>query len=481
MVSVTATTADAYKLMHDGALMLSRMEANGMRIDMEKLRENMKRCTKMSEEALEELEGSKLMRAWRKVFGRDVNIDSPDQLRHVLFDKLGCTPTAFTENGKPQTDAKALEDIEVEGVDALARYFKVRKIKGTFLKGIRTEQVNGRLHTVFNLHLARTYRGSSDSINLQNLPVRDQLAAELIRSVFIPHKRNRVLIETDFKGIEVGVAACYHKDPVMIKYITDPSKDMHRDMAVQCFCLEKVKLPFDYWKEKDPKKGNGYVVRYCGKNMFVFPQFYGDYYAQCARSLWLQADRLNLTLPGGISVKAHLAKLGIKERGECNPSSKESPKKGTFERHVQEVEHDFWNNRFSVYGKWRRDWYKQYVRRLEFTTLTGFTYRAAQSLLRRNQVINYPVQGSAFHLLLWTAIQAQRRIDKTRRDVMLVNNIHDSLISDVHEDDVEWYLRTIKRITSDMMYETFKWINVPLEVEIEMAPPGASWFHKKGI
>src|SRR5690606_20675796 len=101
---------------------------------------------------------------------------------------------------------------------------------------------------------------SSDSPNFQNLPIRNPKMAKIIRSAFIPRSDRHVLVEIDYSGIEVRVAACYHKDPVMIEYINDPTKDMHRDMAAQCYLA--------------PPEQVSKQMRYCGKNMYVFPQFY---------------------------------------------------------------------------------------------------------------------------------------------------------------------------------------------------------------
>ena len=258
------------------------------------------------------------------------------------------------------------------------------------------------------------------------------------------------------------MAACYHHDPVFISYITTPGKDMHRDMAAQLYCLD----PKDVSKD----------ARYGAKNKFVFPQFYGDYYVACARALWEWIEKGKLKGPDGKSLFKHLKRCGILERGECNPE--ESPVEETFEKHVQEVEDDFWNNRFMVYGEWRRAWYKRYLKKGYFDLLTGFRVYGS---FARNAVTNYPVQGSAFHCLLWTLIQVNRRLKKHKMKSMVVGQIHDSLIGDIRIDELTDYLSIVEEITAVDLPKHWPWINVPMVIEYEISPVGSSWFQKKEV
>src|SRR5690606_6500640 len=113
---------------------------------------------------------------------------------------------------------------------------KLTKAVSTNFRGILREVVDGKVHCFFNLHLVQTYRSSSDSFNYQNIPVREEEIAKLIRRSFVA-RPGRQIIEIDIKGAEVITAACYHKDPTMLAYIKDPSKDMHRDMAMELYLL----------------------------------------------------------------------------------------------------------------------------------------------------------------------------------------------------------------------------------------------------
>lgn len=458
-LKIHALRQEGYQLLQDGCVELARVEANGIRIDTSKLESTKVKLRELIRGLKADLEDTGEWRVWRKRFGSKASFTSHDQLGKILYGELGYPVTEFTDKGKPSTDAEAIQKIGTPFTDKLAKFQQYEKAIGTFLAGIEREVVNGRLHPVFNLHLARTYRSSSDTPNFQNFPVRDKEIAEIIRSLFIA-SFGHILSENDFKGIEVSVSACYHKDANFISYITTPGKDMHRDMAAQIYMLD----PKDVSKD----------ARYGAKNKFVFPEFYGDFYISCAKSLWEWIDKGKLTTPDGVPLKKHLKRMGITKLGACNPD--EDPEPGTFEEHLQEVENDFWNNRFGEYGQWKRDWYKAYLNKGYFDLLTGFRVFGS---FKRNSVVNYPVQGAAFHCLLWTLIQVNRHLRKYRMKSMIVGQIHDSLIGDIHERELRDYLEIVERVVTVELRKHYPWLIVPLEVEYELVPRGGNWFQKK--
>lgn len=450
---------EGYQLLHDGCVELARVEANGIRIDLERLEKTKVKLDKTIRALRKEIEDSKIWKLWRRRFGEKSNITSRDQLATILYDELQFEVIDRTENGNPSTDEEALQKIDHPSIPQLLRLVGYEKARGTYVKGIEREIVGDRIHPVFNLHLARTYRSSSDTPNFQNFPVRDKEISEIIRSLFIGSP-GCVITENDFKGIEVSVSACYHHDENFISYITTPGKDMHRDMAAQIYCLEPEQVSKD--------------TRYGAKNKFVFPQFYGDFYISCARALWDWIDRGKLKGPDGKSLKEHLAKQGIHELGLCDPEQEPSP--DSFEAHVQDVENDFWNNRFKGYGKWRRRWYDEYLDKGYFDLLSGFRVYGS---FKRNSVVNYPVQGSAFHCLLWTLIQVNRALRKYKMKSMVVGQIHDSLIGDVRIKELRDYLEIVEEVVTVKLRKHWDWLIVPLEVECEIAPPSGSWFDKR--
>lgn len=469
-------SVEGYNLLHQGALALSQVEANGIRIDLPYLDRRIVKTGKRIAHLEREFHSKKEWREWQKRFGSKANLDSREQLATTLIGMgVEWPEDAFTETEiqgrvkrRPVADEKILSSLDLPFVKDYLWIQKLKKAKGTYLEGIRRETVTdidgdsryGLLHPVFNLHLARTYRSSSDHINFQNLPVRNSDLGEMIRRCFIGRGQ---LLEVDYGGIEVRWAAVYNKDPVLIEYIKDPTKDMHRDMAAQCYKLRP---------EQVSKQ-----ARYCAKNMFVFPQFYGDFYISCAKALWEAMERMSLTVEGsGVPLREHLAAKGIRERGKCDPKSK--PKAGTFEKHIQEVEEDFWGRRFKVYAEWKRRWFKKYQAAGGFHTLTGFT---VQGVYSRNDVVNYPIQGSAFHCLLWSLIQVQRWLVRNKMRTKIVGQIHDSIVLDTHTPEIPEVLAKLKQVMTLDVRDHWPCINVPLEIEAELSPLGGSWFDKERV
>ena len=165
-------------------------------------------------------------------------------------------------------------------------------------------------------------------------------------------------------------------------------------------------------------------MRYCGKNMFVFPQFYGDFYINNARAMWEAIDAMGHEVDG-VPLKQYLKRKNILRLGACD--AKQQPANGTFEKHIKKVEMDFWQKRFKVYNQWKRKWWDKYLENGGFPTLTGFRI---DGVMGRNDVINYPVQGSAFHCLLWSLIQLNRWLRKNKMRSKIVGQIHDSIVAD---------------------------------------------------
>lgn len=458
---IDALRQEGYQLFHEGVIELSRVESNGIRIDTERLARTKEKLRNKIRKLKQEMEESEVWtKIWKRRYGIKSNFSSRDQLAVVLYKEMGFAITGATAGGRASVDTEALQQIDHPFVSQIAQMLKYEKALGTFLKGIEGEMVDDRLHPVFSLHTTRSHRSSSERPNFQNFPVRDKEISKIIRSLFIASP-DCVLVDNDFKGIEVSISACYHKDENFISYITTPGKDMHRDMAAQIY-----KLPVDE-VSKD--------TRYGAKNKFVFPQFYGDFYVTCAKSLWDWIKRGKLQTVTGVPLFDHLKSKGICKLGKCDPE--EDPVPGTFEHHLREVENHFWNKRFMAYGQWRKDWYNAYLQKGYFDLLTGFRI---SGLMKRNAVTNYCVQGSAFHCLLWSLIQINRRLRKYKMKSLIVGQIHDSLVGDIRIDELKDYLEIVEQVTKTELREHYKeWLIVPLETECEISP--GNWFQKKEV
>ena len=456
-------TSEALQLLHDGAKALSKVESNGIRIDTDYLDKTLKETELQIRELEFKLREDEVWHRWVKKFGQRSNLSSKDQLGKLLYDKrknggMGYACVNRTRTNRPKVSEAVISKIDLPFCKTYIELTRLQKARGTFLCGIRRETCDGYLHPMFSLNLAHTFRSTSNLINFQNLPVRNPQLSRMIRQCFIARKGCRIA-EVDYSGIEVCVAACYNKDPNLIRYIEDPTTDMHRDTAMRLAFLE----------EKQVSK----AMRHTAKNRFVFPQFYGSYYVDCARNIWEALEAQNIKVEGSEeSVGSHLAKKGIQTLGRCDDSD---PVPDTFEHHVKTVEDWFWQKRFKVYTEWKERWWAQYLRRGWFKMKTGFV---CGGVYKRNQVINYPVQGSAFHCLLLSLILIQEWLDKNGMRTKIVGQIHDSIVFDMHDDEVQDVLTKTRYIMTNIVPKMWPWIIVPLKIEAEVAPLGGSWADK---
>lgn len=450
---------DAYRLLHDGILALAHAEQAGIRVDTKYVEQKKLMLARKMDKLEEEFKNTKLFRHWEHSSKGKVNINSNVQLGNFLYGTKKIQPTKFTNTGKPSTDEEALQQLNIPELDILLRRGKIKKAWDV-LDGFSQEQVNGYVHPFFNLNLVITYRSSSDSPNFQNIPKRDEEMMNICRKALYPRPGHQ-LLEVDYSGLEVRIAACYHKDSTMLKYINDPKSDMHADMARQIFKLDK------YERDKH------YTLRQAAKNGFVFPEFYGDYYKNCASNMangWCKLPTGNWSAGQGIPVEQgtiadHMISRGIKSlRG--------------FERHVQDIENDFWNNRFPEYTEWKDRWWKVYKKYGYIDLLTGFR---CSGIMDKKSCINYPIQGAAFHCLLWSFIELDRRARKEAWDTRLIGQIHDSMLLDVHPDELGYVKQVIRQITCKDLPKAWPWIIVPMDVDMEICPVDGSWVEKEHI
>lgn len=442
---------EAYRLLHEGALALSRMEANGLPIDepaldkaifdtTEKIKDNEQQLREMPEYAEQ-----------RKRFGAKTKLGSREQLAHVYYNVMGFPGGKVNpETGKLSLDDEALKEIGTPYAKLYQKTQKLHKLRGTYLLGIKNEVCNGFVHAFFNLHKVVTYRSSSDSPNLQNIPIRDPDIGNVIRGIIRPHDSNNVIVEIDYSALEVHIAACYHRDPTMLEYL-ETGHDLHKDMAIECFKLDAIEKP----------------IRTQTKGLFVFAAFYGDYWASIARNLWHFAE--GHTMASGKKLTEHLREKGITGMGHENAPSSDS-----YMQHIKTVEGRFWGDRFRVYDRWRKDWHREYLRNGYIYTLTGFRI---WGVFKRNEVINSPVQGAAFHCLLKSVIELTKRILQSKMRTKLVVQIHDSLVAVVPRDELEDYIGMANEVMTKWIRTVWPWIIVDLKTEVEVAEE--SWATKK--
>lgn len=454
------STPEALKLFHDGSLALAEVEHAGIKIDVEYLDKTIIRVGNKIKRLETELRHDKVFYTWRREYGAKTNLGSREQLAHVLFDCMKIPYTyELTKSERYRTDKDVFETIDLPFVKTYNNFQKLSQLRGTFLRGIKSEVVDGFIHPFFNLHTVSTMRSSSDSPNWQNQPIRDPVSGKYIRRAIVPREGN-ILIEVDFGALEFRIASCKWEDERMLEYASDPTKDIHRDMAAAIFACKKNQVSKQ--------------MRYLGKNGFVFPILYGSWYLKCAQAIWLALDGL-LMADGVTLVKDWLKSKGITKLGACDPKIKPVP--GTFEHQVKKIEDKFKAD-FPDWAKGVEKWIADYKKNGGFRMMTGFWIGngSTNTVLSVNQLLNYDVQGPAFHILLMALILALREIKQKKMKSLIVAEIHDSIIADVPINEKDQFLHMIKRIMTVDVPKLWKWIIVPLEVEMTISEK--SWYEK---
>jgi DNA polymerase-1 len=435
----------------DGAHVLGKMQRNGLCVDVDYCQHWDRQLEKQINRLKERMDTYPEMKLWKRTYGSKFKISSNPQLTDILFNKLKLDPPKFTDSGKPSADDETLALIDLPLARDLSEVRKLEKVKTTYFESFLRETVDGIMHPFFSLNFVRTFRSSSANPNFQNFPNRNEEQAKLVRRAIRPRKGRR-LLGADYSKLEVHAASWYHKDPTMLEYLNDEDKDMHRDMAAEIYLLDV-----------DDVSGR---ARYAAKNGFVFPEFYGSYWRSCAHTLWKYIDELKLkTEKEGIPLKEHLRRKGIKTYEQ-------------FEKHVERVEDNFWNRRFRDYTQWKEDLVDFYYKHGYVDQLSGFR---CYGPIAKNKIINYPVQGVAFHCLLWSAVQIQKILEQERMQTLLVGQIHDELVADVVPEEMDDFLCIMNDVMCSKIKHHWPWIITPLSIEVKATEVDGNWYEKKKV
>jgi hypothetical protein len=236
---------------------------------------------------------------------------------------------------------------------------------------------------------------------------------------------------------------------------------MHGDMAKQIF-----KVPnFD----KNTPTHN--TLRSAAKNGFVFPEFYGDYFKSCSENLatrWGKLPQTKWSMGQGIAFEKTFLSNHLISQGITSFSS--------FTKHIENIENEFWHERFMVYGKWKDTWFRKYQKNGFIDLPTGFR---CSGVMNKKQVCNYPGQNGGFMCLLWSLIEVTDILEQEQRDTKVVGQIHDSLILDVHPDELSHILEVVKYVTCTALQKHFDWIILPMEVDASISGIDQSWATKE--
>ena len=226
---------------------LTDMEFEGIRVDMDFLQEYSKTLDKEGKQAEENV--------YREA-GVRFNLSSPKQLGEVLFDKLKLDPKAKkTKTGQYATGEDVLLKLANQNkiVDDILAYRELTKLKSTYVDALPAiiNRKTGRVHTSYAQAVAVTGRLSSNNPNLQNIPVRTERGRE-IRKAFIPRDENHLLVSADYSQIELRIVAAISGDPNMCLAFKE-KKDIHTATAAKVFNVE----------EKEVTKGNALPGKKC--------------------------------------------------------------------------------------------------------------------------------------------------------------------------------------------------------------------------
>jgi DNA polymerase-1 len=221
--------AELYRRL-DGPLLpvLARMEAHGIRVDTAVLRTMASEMEAALNQARVEI---------HRLAGTAFNVDSPKQLRDVLFGRLGIAPRRKTvKSGVHSTDAATLEELaeEHEIARRIMEYRELAKLKGTYVDSLPllVNPGTGRVHTCYHPTGAATGRLSSSDPNLQNIPARSPLGLK-IRAAFVPDP-SHVFLASDYSQIELRVLAHLCGDPELVAAFR-AGEDIHRHTASRVF------------------------------------------------------------------------------------------------------------------------------------------------------------------------------------------------------------------------------------------------------
>lgn len=430
----------AYRFLHKGQLYLNEMSLNGISVDSKYYEEQRAQLLQEQKDLIKSIYSTAAVRKYEHQFEK-FDYNSPKDLQKLLFDILKLPSTKKTKTGD-SVDEETLKKINSPLTLDIIKVRKINKMISTYIDGFNTPAPDGRIHPSFGLSIARTFRSSSSNPNFQNIPKRDPQAKKIVRSGMVPSK-DCVLGELDFAGAEISTSVYYHRDPTFTEYQTNPAGgDMHRDAAAEILMIEKDEV----LKE----------IRQATKGCWTFAQFYGSYYASCARKVWEEFPQIVDKTGKEPMVRGVPISVYLKDRfGSLQ----------NLEQHLKQFEYKFWNVWFPQYAQWRKDMIEFYIQNGYIQTYLGFVFRGR---LDKNCCFNYPIQGTSFHLLLHTAVEVMQELKRLKMKTKVIGQIHDSLVLDIHKTEIQKVYSLLTE-TVGTLHKTFTWMTFPMGLDFEIS------------
>lgn len=437
--ALTPFQIEGLNFFHESAVTLAKASFEGFKVDEEAFNkaktDSITYLAQLKADVLAQPE----IKQWDGT--EEINIDSPEHMRHLFFDILKYKKTSATSTGLASVDKIFLEKSNTSFSRKLKAYRETGKVINTYISDYERETIDGYVHPNFSLNTVDTFRSSCREPNVQNIPKRNKAVKKLLRS-FIVAPKDAYIVEYDYKTLELGINGCHSKDRSMAKYVTDPDADYHRDSAMNCYILTREEVTPEY--------------RTAIKGLWGFSCLYGNYYKNMARDLWEYAEEHPELLQ-------HLKEHGIKTYE-------------AYELQTKEAERVFWEERFPEHDTWRKEQWKYYQKHGIIRSHTGFIM---QGPMKRNNTFNAGPQGDGYHVLQWTMNKVTEFCEKKKLRSRPIGEIHDAMVSIVYPEEQDifdyavWLYGTVK------VREHWPWISLPLTLEKERSELGGTWAEMK--
>ena len=353
-----------------------------------------------------------------EIAGQPFNLSSPKQLGEIFFDKLGLPVIKKTATGARSTDEEVLEKL-AEDYPLPARILEHRslsKLKGTYTDKLAQMALprTGRVHTHYAQAVAVTGRLSSNDPNLQNIPIRTAEGRK-VREAFVA-PAGSLIASADYSQIELRIMAHLSGDEALLRAFHQ-GLDVHKATAAEVFGLT-------------PDQVSSEQRRY--------------------------AKTINFGLIYGMSAFGLAKALGIDNGAAKNYIERYFQRFAGVKRYMDETREQAKSQGYveTVFGR------RLYLP--EINSPNGPRRAGAE-----RAAINAPMQGTAADLIKLSMIAVQAGIDREQRKAKVIMQVHDELVFEVPEDEVEWLRVAVPKWMADVAV-----LKVPLLAEVGV---GLNW------
>ncbi len=388
---------------------LQRIERNGVLIDSALLAQQSKDL------------GERMMaleRQAHELAGQPFNLGSPKQIGEILFGKLGLAVVKKTASGAPSTDEEVLEKLAADHPlpARMLEHRSLAKLKGTYTDKLplMVNPATGRVHTNYAQAVAITGRLASNDPNLQNIPIRTA-EGRRVREAFIAPP-GHVIVSADYSQIELRLMAHISGDAGLTRAFAE-GLDVHKATASEVF-----NVPLS------------------------------DVSSEQRRA----AKTINFGLIYGMGVFGLASSLGIEQKAARDYIDRYFQRFAGVKRYMDETKASAREKGYveTVFG--RRLWLPE--------IMGGSGPRRAGA---ERQAINAPMQGTAADLIKLAMVAVQAALDREQRVSRMIMQVHDELVLEVPDAEVDWARHEIPRLMAGAAQ-----LNVPLLAEVGV---GANW------